>query len=75
MAPLVHILPCQAEVEDLPRDEGVLLLPENNLLRTFEGVCIFENVCQPKSEAFRLLDPPKSISIKGQTSWNKCLCL
>ena len=64
-----RMLPCQAEAKDLPREEGILLLPESNLLRTFEGVCLFESVCQPKTATFRQLDPPKSISIKGQTSW------
>ncbi|MBN2209452.1 MAG: hypothetical protein JW759_09170 [Candidatus Coatesbacteria bacterium] len=67
--PVARMLPCQAEIKDLPREEGVLLLPETNLLRTTEGVCLFENVCQPKTAVFRQLDPPKSISIKGQTSW------
>ena len=63
------MLPCQVKARDLPREEGVLLLPEGDLLRIFDGVCILEEVCQPGTEAFRLLDPPKSISVKGQTSW------
>jgi hypothetical protein len=67
--PLKRMLPCQVKARDLPREEGVLLLPEGDLLRIFDGVCILEEVCQPRTEAFRLLDPPKSISVKGQTSW------
>lgn len=67
--PLARRLPCQVKTDDLPREEGVLLLPENNLLRTLEGICLFEDACQPKTTTFRQFDPPKSISIKGQTSW------
>jgi len=67
--PVASMLPCQVEAKDLPREDDVLLLSEDNILRTFDGVCPFENVCRPKTAAFRLLDPPKSISIKGQTSW------
>jgi len=67
--PAARMLPCRAETRDLPREEGVLLLPESNLFRTLDGVCLFEDVCQPKTDDFKQLDPPKSISIKGQTSW------
>jgi len=67
--PIARQLPCQVSVENLPRENGGLLLSASNLLYTFDGVCIFEDVCQPKTEAFRQLDPPKSISIKGRTSW------
>jgi len=42
---------------------------DDNLLKQFDGVCILESVCKPKEDEFRLLDPPKSISVKGQTSW------
>ncbi len=64
-----RLLPCQVDREDLPREAGHLLVAHNNLLHTFEGVCIFEPVCRPKTEDFRALNPPRSISIKGQTSW------
>ncbi len=64
-----RFLPCQVSADNLPREEGVLLLPDSNLLREFDGTCIFENVCEPKNEVFKLLEPPKSISIKGKTSW------
>jgi hypothetical protein len=66
---VARLLPCQVDSSDLPREEGKLLLKDNNLFKTFEGVCILEPVCQPKTSAFHLLNPPKSISIKGQTSW------
>ncbi len=58
-----RLLPCQINALDLP------LLKETNLLHVFNGVCIFEPTCDPKDPKFRILDPPKSISIKGQTSW------
>ncbi len=67
--PVRRFLPCQVSADNLPREEGVLLLPDSNLLREFDGTCIFENVCEPKNEVFKLLEPPKSISIKGKTSW------
>lgn len=62
-------LPCQADVSELPREDGTLLLKAENLLSTFGGVCIFEPTCKPKEPSFVALDPPKSISVKGQTSW------
>jgi hypothetical protein len=63
------MLPCQTSLSNLPREDGVLMLKETNLLRVFNGTCILEGTCQPKAPEFRLFDPPKSISIKGQTSW------
>ena len=69
--PRARLLPCQLDSTDLPREEGHLLLREDNLLRLFDGVCVLETVCQPKTDNFRALNPPKSISIKGRTSWTK----
>ncbi len=68
-SPVSRMLPCQVEAQNLPRENGVLLLNDDKLLRVFDGVCIFEGVCQPKTPVFRALDPPKSISVKGQTGW------
>jgi len=65
----IRFLPCQLDSADLPRERGQLLLSDNNLLKTFDGVCILEATCRPKTKSFRALNPPKSISIKGQTSW------
>lgn len=62
-------LPCQVPNESLPREDGILLIKEENLLRTFNGHCVLQDVCRPSSDEFRLFDPPKSISIKGQTGW------
>nr|MDO8079357.1 hypothetical protein [Candidatus Freyarchaeota archaeon] len=69
--PKRRFLPCQLNSSQLPRENGKLLLSDDNLLKTFDGVCIFEDVCEPKTKEFRALNPPKSISIKGQTSWTK----
>jgi hypothetical protein len=63
------LLPCQAEPERLPRENGRVLLDANNLLSTFGGICIFAPACQPTGPEFQPLDAPRSISIKGQTSW------
>lgn len=72
LTPVKRLLPCQVESDQLPRnEEGMLRLDESNLLRTFDGVCIFEPVCQPKSANFRKLSPPKSISIIGRTGWTE----
>ncbi|NMX22048.1 hypothetical protein C5S30_06385 [ANME-1 cluster archaeon GoMg4] len=62
-------LPCQVNSDNLPRVHGNLLLKDDNLLTCFDGVCIFEKVCKPKNEKFCAFNPPKSISIKGKTSW------
>jgi len=67
--PRTRFLPCQLDSADLPREGGRLLLKDDNLLKVFDGVCILETACQPKAAGFRALNPPKSISIKGQTSW------
>jgi hypothetical protein len=70
LTPIKRLIPCQAHTVQLPRDEdGLLLLDEENLFRTFDGVCIFESACRPKSDDFRKLSPPKAISIIGRTGW------
>jgi hypothetical protein len=72
VTPVKRLLPCQVHPQQLPRDEeGALRLDESNLLRTFDGVCIFESVCRPKANDFKKLSPPRAISITGQTSWTK----
>lgn len=67
--PSVRFLPCQVSAMDLPRDDGELMLRSDNLFRLFDGKCIFEEACNPQGPDFKQLDPPKSISIKGQTGW------
>jgi len=61
--------PCQLEPCNLPRKEGRLLLKTGNFLKLFDGRCVLAGVCNPNSKDFIPLEPPKSISIKGQTSW------
>jgi hypothetical protein len=70
LTPVKRLLPCQVHSQQLPRnEERVLRLDESNLLRTFDGVCIFESACRPKAEDFKKLSPPKAISIIGRTGW------
>lgn len=70
LTPVKRLVPCQVHGQQLPRDEeGTLRLDESNLLRTFDGVCIFESACRPKADDFRKLSPPKAISIIGRTGW------
>ncbi|HID63774.1 MAG TPA: hypothetical protein EYP49_13705 [Anaerolineae bacterium] len=66
-----RFLPCQLDSTSLPREEGRLLARGDNLLKTFDGLCILEGVCRPKTEDFRALNPPKSISVRGRTSWTE----
>ncbi|MBU2563245.1 MAG: hypothetical protein KJ568_02205 [Actinobacteria bacterium] len=67
--PKDRFLPCQLNSSQLPHYNGKIFLKGDNLLKTFNGICIFERVCQSKTDKFLALNPPKSISIKGQTSW------
>jgi hypothetical protein len=69
--PLRRMLPCQVELAQLPQQDGSFLIPD--LLRLFGGMCIFEQTCDPKNPEFTIFDPPKSISIKGQTSWTNSM--
>lgn len=67
--PQARFLPCQVRAADLPREDGLLLLPNDRLLKKFDGRCILEDACRPTEQNFVPFDPPKSISIKGQTGW------
>lgn len=72
LTPVRRLIPCQVHDNQLPRNEnGALLLDESNLLRTFDGVCIFESACRSKTNDFRRLSPPKAISIIGRTGWTE----
>jgi hypothetical protein len=65
-----YLMPCQVPRGDLPRNaDGTLLLDADNLLYTFDGHCPFVPACRPGTQEFRVLMPPRSISIKGQTGW------
>jgi len=66
------LLPCQVPKDQLPRQaNGQLMLNEQNLFSKFDGVCILEPVCSPRSAMFKKLSPPMSISIKGRTGWTQ----
>ena len=67
--PVQRFLPCQVKAENLPREDGELLIKDDNLLKKFDGTCILEQACRPKTSDFVAFGPPKSISIKGQTGW------
>lgn len=64
-------LPCQVDSGKLPRQDGKLLLDSENLLYVFDGTCILEGACGPRTAKFKALNPPKSISIKGKTGWTE----
>lgn len=65
-------LPCQITPERLPRQAGgQLMLSEQNLLYRFNDKCVLETTCMPKTDGFRKLSPPMSISIKGRTGWTQ----
>ena len=68
LTPIRRLLPCQAQAEQLPRDEdGALRLDSSNLLRTFDGRCILESSCRPKSADFkRSLRPKQSLLLGAQ---------
>jgi len=70
LTPVRRFLPCQAHSRQLPRDEeGALRLNVSDLLRIFDGICIFESACRPKADDFKKLSPPRAISIVGRTGW------
>jgi len=65
-----YVIPCRIPEADLPRNpDGTLRLDADNLLHTLDGHCLFAPVCRPNSDEFRLLMPPRSISVKGRTGW------
>lgn len=61
--------PCELDKNRLPREGAELQVPAANMLKTFDGTCIFETVCRPRTEEFWPFDPPRSISVKGETGW------
>ncbi|WP_265442669.1 hypothetical protein [Acetivibrio straminisolvens] len=55
--------------------EGYLVIQNSKFVSGDNAVlpnikeCPFESVCKPKTSSFKKLNPPKSISILGQTGW------
>jgi hypothetical protein len=71
-SPVERLMPCQVNAGDLPRqDDGTLLLRSNNLLKTFDGVCIFENVCRPRTPDFKTMNDSAFISNELQLGFTK----
>ncbi len=70
-------IPAVAINKDLPckYPSGKIILKSNRLKeiigKTLPGIeeCPFVEVCNPRSQSFRKLNPPKSISILGRTGW------
>ena len=62
------ILPCTDEEGHIYIEKNAFVNGENALLKGLKE-CPFESVCNPKSKDFKKLNPPKSISILGQTGW------
>lgn len=63
---VARYLPCQ-------KPEGHIALEHLSIVKNGPfpdlKVCPFVSVCRPTSDKFRLLNPPKSISIYGRTGW------
>lgn len=62
------ILPCTDDEGYIFIEKSGFVSGENALLPGIKE-CPFVSVCNPKSNGFKELNPPKSISILGQTGW------
>jgi len=62
------VLPCTDPEGYLVIQKSVFVSGNNALLPNITE-CPFVPVCEPKNNNFRKLNPPKSISILGQTGW------
>ncbi len=62
------ILPCSDKYGSLVLEKNKYVSGENPLLPDLKE-CPFESVCNPKNPSFIKFNPPKSISILGQTGW------
>ena len=63
------MLPCMDEQGYICIENNQFLSGKDALLPGIR-VCPFINICNPKSKDFIKLNPPKSISILGQTGWD-----
>lgn len=63
------ILPCSD-------NEGYIYIQQNKYVKGNNAIlkdlneCPFASICNPKDKKFKKLNPPKSISILGQTGWD-----
>lgn len=62
------VLPCTDRDGYIVIEKSVFVSGDNPLLLDLKE-CPFEVVCKPKTDIFKKLNPPKSISILGQTGW------
>jgi hypothetical protein len=62
------ILPCADNDGYIAIEKSNLVAGDDPLLPNLKE-CPFEIVCKPKTITFKKLNPPKSISILGQTGW------
>jgi hypothetical protein len=62
------ILPCTDNDGYIAIEKSNFTAGDTPLLPNLKE-CPFEIVCQPKRNSFKKLNPPKSISILGQTGW------
>lgn len=61
-------LPCTDEDGYIVIEKSDFVAGKNPLLPNLKE-CPFETACKPKTSVFKKLNPPKSISILGQTGW------
>ncbi|SOH03350.1 hypothetical protein [Candidatus Kuenenia stuttgartiensis] len=64
------VLPCTDNEGYLVIENSGFVSGNNSLLPNLKE-CPFEIVCKPKTDIFKKLNPPTSISIFGQTGWDK----
>lgn len=62
------VLPCTDAAGHLVIEKSEYVLGKNAILQGIQE-CPFSTVCGSKSPNFKKLNPPKSISILGQTGW------
>ncbi len=63
------MLPCSDIDGYLAIEKNAFVISKNAVLPGLKE-CPFVIVCEPKSPSFKKLNPPKSISILGQTGWD-----
>lgn len=65
---ILKVLPCSDDDGYIVIEKNKFVSGNNPLLLGIK-VCPFVSVCNPKDAKFKKLNPPKSISILGQTGW------
>lgn len=62
------IMPCTDDEGYIVFENSHFVKGEKSILKGLK-TCPFESICGSKTDSFRKLNPPKSISILGQTGW------